>query len=219
MHLIIGYRNYSSWSLRPWILMKVAQIEFTETVIPFMHSDELREIAASHRIPAQVPILQHDGLTIPDSLAIAEYLAEQYPNANLWPRDSRSRVMARVAAAEMHSGFQALRSECPMNCRASKTLPVSESIQADLHRLATIWAQFDQLDNRDGQFLCGRFGIVDAMYAPVMWRVRGYGFSVSDSFARWSQAMFELPAMQQWLACASREEWVIEHYDAIGQSV
>ncbi len=218
MQLVIGYKNYSSWSLRPWLLMRVAQIEFTETVIPFMHCEELQEFAAVHQIPAQVPVLQHDGLTLPDSLAIAEYLAELYPQAMLWPNNRRARAQARAASAEMHSGFHALRSACPMNCRAIKTLPVSPGIQADLDRLATIWSRFDQLD-KDGEFLCGQFGIVDAMFAPVMWRVRGYGFSVSRSFARWSDAMFALPAMQQWLAAATAEQWVIDDYDKIGETV
>jgi glutathione S-transferase len=222
MHLVIGYKNYSSWSLRPWILMKVAKIEFTETVMPFMHGEMLRDYASKHRIPAQVPVLEHDGLILPDSLAIAEYLAERYPEACLWPQEQQLRALARAASAEMHSGFQALRSACPMNCRATKTLASTDEIRADLQRLAVIWDQFEQRIPanvaKEGDFLCGRFGIVDAMYAPVMWRVRGYGFHVSDAFARWSDAMFALPEMQQWLDAAINEEWTIAHYDAVGKS-
>ncbi len=200
--------------------MKVAQIEFSETVMPFMHGQMLQDYASQHGIPAQVPVLEHDGLILSDSLAIAEYLAELYPQAALWPGDRKLRALARAASAEMHSGFQALRSACPMNCRASKSLDVSDQIRVELQRLAQIWAQFDQIsgDSNDhgGDFLCGQFGIVDAMYAPVMWRVRGYGFEVSESFARWSDAMLALPPMQQWLEAARRETWTIAHYDEVG---
>lgn len=214
MHLYIGYQNYSSWSLRPWLLMKVIGIDFSQSVLPFMHSDQLRQLAAEHQLPAQVPILQHADLMVPDSLAIAEYLAERFPDRRVWPEDLAQRTMARVASAEMHSGFPLLRSRCPLNCRAQKSLPVDAPLQLELDRLAVIWRKFAQAGrSSDGPFLCGQFSAVDAMYAPVMWRVSGYSLEVSDDFVRWSQAMMALPAMQQWLAAAQAEPWQIAAYD------
>ncbi|MEZ5450664.1 MAG: glutathione S-transferase [Thiolinea sp.] len=206
MHLYIAYKNYSSWSLRPWLAMKVAGIEFGETILPFAHSDTLEQLGVQYRIPAQVPVLEDDGLIIWDSMAIMEYLNEQFPDRQLWPQDKKLRALARCAAAEMHSSFSALRSACPMNCRARKHMhPVSEAVQADVQRLAQIWEHFAQADKPEGDFLCGHFTIVDAMYAPVLWRVVGYGLEVSPAFERWAEAMQALPAMQEWLAAAKAE--------------
>lgn len=221
MHLYIAYKNYSSWSLRPWIAMKVAGIEFDETVLPFYHDDSLDKLAERHQIPAQVPVLEHNGQIIWDSLAILETLAEQYPQKNLWPSDPGLRILARCAAAEMHSGFTQLRSTCPMNCRGNKRLTPEKQalIQDDLNRLAELWTQFNHAGRPDGDFLCGPFGIVDAMYAPVMWRVTGYGLEVSPEFSRWSEAMQALPEMQQWLTAAQAETWTIEAYEAYGEDV
>lgn len=216
MHLYIAYKNYSSWSLRPWLAMKVAGIEFDETLLPFAHSDGLDKLAAQYDIPAQVPVLIDDGHVIWDSLAIMEYVAELYPDAHLWPQDKWLRALARSAAAEMHSGFMTLRSACPMNCRVQKAKNVTPDIQADLDRLRVIWEHFAAADKAQGDFLCGPFSIVDAMYAPVMWRISGYGLEVSEHFSRWTDAMRALPAMQEWLAAAQQEEWVMPQYEAMG---
>ncbi|MEZ5535030.1 MAG: glutathione S-transferase family protein [Thiolinea sp.] len=216
MHLYIAYKNYSSWSLRPWLALKVAGIEFEETLLPFAHSGALDQLAEKYRIPAQVPVLVDEGHVIWDSLAIMEYVAELYPEKQLWPQDKWLRALARSSAAEMHSGFFTLRNECPMNCRAQKQKQVTPEIQADLDRLAVIWSHFAAMDKPEGDFLCGAFSIVDAMYAPVMWRISGYGLQVSEDFGRWMTAMKNLPAMQEWLAAAQQEEWVMEHYEAMG---
>jgi len=217
MHLYIGYQNYSSWSLRPWLAMKMAGIEFTESVLPFYHDDSLQKLAKKHAILPQVPVLVDGELVIPDTLAILEYLAERFPAAGLWPANKVDRAYARVASAEMHSGFTALRSHCPMNCRASKHIDVSVDMQAELDRLAVIWSQFSQRRNAiDGDFLCGEFCIADAMYAPVLWRVLGYKLRVSEEFSRWSQAMLALQPMQLWLEKACAEPWTIQHYDNAG---
>jgi glutathione S-transferase len=216
MHLYIAYKNYSSWSLRPWLALKVAGIEFDETLLPFAHSDALDKLGEKYRIPPQVPVLVDEDHVIWDSLAIMEYIAEQYPDRQLWPQDKWLRALARSAAAEMHSGFMALRSECPMNCRSQKTKNITPDIQADLDRLQVIWEHFATMDKPEGDFLCGPFGIVDAMYAPVMWRVSGYGLKVSEDFAGWISAMKALPAMQDWLAAAQQEEWVMPQYEAMG---
>lgn len=219
MHLYIAYKNYSSWSLRPWILMKVAGIPFTETVLPFYHDDSLQQLAEKFTIPAQVPVLDSEAGVIWDSLAIMEYLAECFPKKHLWSQDQKLRSLARCASAEMHSGFVALRSAYPMNCRANKVLAPTEAVQQDLNRLAEIWDKFAQADKPAGDFLCGEFSIVDAMYAPVMWRVVGYNLDVSEDFAKWAKAMQALPAMQEWLQAAQAEEWVVEAYDVIGESL
>jgi len=126
------------------------------------------------------------------------------------------RTLARCAAAEMHSGFQALRSQCPMNCRACKRLAADPALTKDLQRLAELWEMFANHE-ADGEFLCGRFGIVDAMYAPIAVRVSGYSLSVSPAFDNWTRALFALPSMQEWIAAAKSESWEVDSYDAIGE--
>ena len=221
MHLYIAYKNYSSWSLRPWIAMKVAGIPFEETILPFYHDDSLDKLGARYQIPPQVPVLVDNDQPIWDSLAILEKLAEQFPDRDLWPSDPELRSLARSAAAEMHSGFVNLRSTCPMNCRSKKRLSDENLavVQDDLKRLAEIWAHFERAEKPDGDFLCGHFSNVDAMYAPVMWRIHGFGLVVSPAFDRWIKAMLALPAMQEWLASAQQEDWVIEQYEAAGETV
>ena len=221
MHLYIAYKNYSSWSLRPWIAMKVAGIPFDETVLTFFHNDDLDKLGERHQIPAQVPVLVENEQPVWDSLAILEKLAEQFPDRGLWPADPALRSLARCAASEMHSGFVPLRSTCPMNCRSKKRLSEEKlaGIQDDLKRLAEIWNKFDRADKPAGDFLCGPFSNVDAMYAPVMWRIHGYGLDVSPAFDRWIEAMLNLPAMKEWLASAQNEEWVIDHYESAGETV
>lgn len=213
MHLYIGYKNYSSWSLRPWLALKVAGIVFQETLLPFAHDDSLETFSAEYQLPAQVPVLIVDDCVIWDSLAILEYLAEAYPDKHLWPDSRALRALARSAAAEMHSGFSALRSQFPMNCRTEKTIPANEAVKKDLQRLAQIWECFEQSEKPQGAFLAGRFSHVDAMFAPVMWRVRNYGLTVSPTFDRWAQAMYALPAMQEWLASARAETWQMPAYE------
>lgn len=215
MQLYIAYKNYSSWSLRPWIALKVKGVTFEETVLPFHNDDALDQFGLKHQIPAKAPVLIDNGLVIWDSMAILEYLAEQYPERGFWPQEKNLRSLARSAAAEMHSSFFALRSTCPMNCRKERRVPVSAEVEVDLKRLAEIWQHFEQAKNPAGDFLCGEFCNVDAMYAPVMWRVRNYGLKVSPAFDRWVQAMYELPEMQEWLADAKAEEakWVLPQYE------
>lgn len=216
MHLYIAYKNYSSWSLRPWLALKVAGIEFGETLLPFYHSDGLDKLGEKYEIPAEVPVLVDEEHVIWDSLAIMEYIAEEYPEHNFWPEDKWLRALARSTAAEIHSGFMPLRSACPMNCREQKSKIVTPEIQADLDRLKVLWEKFAAMDKPEGDFLCGQFGIVDTMYAPVMWRISGYGLEVSEDFTKWTEAMKNLPAMQEWLTAAQQEEWVIEAYEAMG---
>jgi glutathione S-transferase len=213
MHLYIAYKNYSSWSLRPWLALKVADIPFEETLLTFAHDDSLKKFSEQYQLPAQVPVLMVDDWIIWDSLAILEYLAETYPDKHLWPEDPKLRALARSSAAEMHSGFSALRSHFPMNCRTEKNVAPNADVTRDLQRLAQIWQRFEQAEKPEGAFLAGQFSIVDAMFAPVMWRVRNYGLTVSPAFDRWAQAMYELPAMQEWLTAAREETWQMPAYE------
>jgi glutathione S-transferase len=166
-----------------------------------------------------VPILVNNRQTIWDSMAIMEYLADAFPNINLWPENIELRALARACAAEMHSGFVSLRSQFPMNCRLSCHKQPNEGTKKDLQRLADIWDKFtsNQVSKQksEGPFLCGHFTIVDDMYAPLMWRVKGYGLDVSPAFTAWTKAMLALPAMQEWLSNAQQETWTVPQYDAM----
>ena len=216
MHLYIGYKRYSSWSLRPWLAMTVTGIPFTESVLTFAHDESLKNLAQEFGIPATVPVLEHNGQMIWDSLAILEFLAEYYPEKNLWPDEQKLRALARSACAEMHSGFLALRSEHPMNCHRVVNMKPSPAVQADLERLAVIWQHFEKIDKPSGDFLCGNFSIVDAMFAPVAWRAKGYQLNVSTLFSTWSSAMMQLPAMDQWVEDGALEAWRVEETEKVG---
>ena len=202
--------------------MKVAGIEFKETLFPFYHDDSLTQFAKQEVIPATVPVLKMNGQTVWDSMAIMETLAESYPDAGLWPQSPQWRALARSACAEMHTGFVGLRSQFPMNCRRQYDVAANQESLKDITRLAQLWHKFYQPSpdlmtlKAEGPFLCGTFSILDAMYAPVMWRVRNYGLFVSDEFEAWSNAMLALPAMQEWLTAAKAEEWQIAAYDEVG---
>jgi glutathione S-transferase len=208
--LYIGNKAYSSWSLRPWLALTVAGIPFTERLIPF----ETTEFAAAkgETLPAgRVPVLVDDGLVVWDSLAILEYLAERWPEAGLWPEDRAARAIARSASAEMHAGFAALRAAMPMNVR--KDLPGrghTPDALADAARIAALWADLRARFGGDGPFLCGRFGAVDAMYAPVATRFRTYGVALDAVCAAYVEAILGLPAMQAWYEAAGAEPWVVE---------
>lgn len=216
MHLYITYKRYSSWSLRPWLVMKVKGIPFSDTVLPYAHDNRLAVFAETHRVPATVPVLEHKGQMIWDSLAILEFLADTYPEKNLWPQEPQLRALARCTSAEMHSGFAALRSEHPMNCHRIQPMTPSAAVQANLDRLAVIWQHFDRADTPNGDFLCGEFSIVDAMFAPVAWRAIGYQLKISDSFERWSDAVMALPAMAEWVKDGKAESWRVEETEQIG---
>lgn len=216
MHLYITYKRYSSWSLRPWLAMKVAGISFSETLLPFDHDDSLKKFAEENGIPATVPVLENDGQMIWDSLAILEFLAETNPDKALWPTDPKLRALARCASAEMHSGFTALRGEHPMNCHRVVAMTPSTAVQTDLERIAVIWRQFAKMDKPAGNFLCGEFSIVDAMFAPVAWRATGYGLNISTLFTQWSNAMMDLPAMDQWVEEGALETWRVEDTEKVG---
>lgn len=209
--LVIGNKNYSSWSLRPWIAMQQAGIAFNEVVIPLDQAGTKASIAAWS--PAgRVPVLIHNDLHIWDSLAILEYLAETFPDRNLWPRDVRARARARSISAEMHSGFGAMRSAMPMNCRAQ--LPgfgVTPESTRDIARIVEIWTTCRTEFGAGGNFLFGEFSIADAFFAPVTSRFVTYAVKLPPVAASYVDAVQNLPAMQAWIAAARAEPDTIAH--------
>jgi len=202
--LYIANRNYSSWSLRPWVLMRELGIPFTEKLVPFgakSNWDAFRTFSPNGRVPC----LHADDVRIWDSLAITEFLAERHPG--VWPAQTRERAWARSAAAEMHSGLEALRSQCPMHCGFRIRLhDVPEDMQKDLDRIDELWTE--GLERSGGPFLTGnRFTAVDAFFAPVAFRIQTYCLVLSDNAARYASHLLSLSAMQSWYADALAEPW------------
>lgn len=209
--LIIGNKNYSSWSLRPWIAMKAAGIPFEEIVIP-LYEPGSREEILKHSPAGKVPVLIDGDQYIWESVAILEYVAEKFPAAGLWPRDARARAHARSIAAEMHAGFQALRKNCPMNLwLPPKKRPMPDDVAADVRRIDTIWSDCRVRFGQGGPFLFGAFGAADAMYAPVVTRLHSFGLDVGEVSQRYIDAIMALPAFVQWRAAALKEPWVMRH--------
>jgi glutathione S-transferase len=211
--LIIGNKNYSSWSFRPWIAMKVAGIAFDEVVISLDASD-FKEQVSRISGTGKVPALDDDGVHVWESLAILEYLADKFPAAGLWPADPAARAHARAIAAEMHAGFVALRRACPMNMwRPVKKLQLNEEAAANVRRIDAIWtdcrARFGGAATSPGPFLFGAFGAADAMYAPVVSRLHTYDVAIGAPARAYMEAVMALPAWAQWRAAAVKEPWVL----------
>lgn len=210
MTLIIGNRNYSSWSLRAWLALRAAGIDFDEVVIPLDLPDTKAHIR-SFSTAGRVPVLRHDDLVVWDSLAICEYVSELVPDARLWPEDRDARAVARSVCAEMHSSFESLRAALPMNIRADRPgIAVSEETKADIDRICAIWADCRRRFGDAGPFLFGHFTIADAMFAPVVTRFHTYRVEVGDQDWNYMEAVRSLPAMYEWLAAAAAEPWVLE---------
>ena len=211
MKLYIANKNYSSWSLRPWVLMRTIGTEFEEILKPFPMGGGASGFG-SFSPTARVPVLLDQGLTVWDSLAITEYLAEKHPQ--VWPTDGSARAWARSATAEMHSGFTALRTGCPMSCGVRMELnpPLSEGLLNDLRRLQALWE--DGLQGFGGPFLAGdAFSAVDAFFCPVAFRVQTYGLALSTACMAYVQTLLNLPAMQDWYADALQEPWLEPWHD------
>lgn len=204
--LIIGNKNLSSWSLRPWLVLKMLNEPFEEKHIDLTASDCKTRILACN--PAgKVPLLIDQQLRIGDSLAICEYLAECFPAAGLWPDDAATRAIARAVVAEMHAGFAALRSELPMNvCGDFPAASPSAAAQADIARISSLWESLRQQHQGNGPFLFGQFSIADAFFAPVVWRFHSYHVALDGQASAYAAHMRQLPAMQEWLAAAQQEE-------------
>lgn len=202
--LHIGNKNYSSWSLRPWVLMRTLGIAFEERQWTFGDGSNLerfRVFSPSGRVPS----MHHDGNVVWDSLAIVEYLAERH--AGVWPDDASARAWARSAAAEMHSSFGALRNLCGMNCGVRARLhEYSSALRADLARLEALWSE--GLERFGGDWLSGKaFTAVDAFYAPVAFRIQTYGLELGNPAARYADRLLQLPAMREWYEAALLEPW------------
>ncbi|WP_237057004.1 glutathione S-transferase family protein [Microbulbifer sediminum] len=202
--LFIGNKNYSSWSLRPWVLLRQLGIPFDEQLVPFDEGgswEKFRQFAPN----GLVPCLGDGEVTVWDSLAIVEYIAERYPR--VWPESAAARAWARCAAAEMHSGFAALREQCPMNCGVTIELDaMTASLEKDLARIAELWEE--GLQRFGGPFLAGEtFTAVDAFFAPVALRVQGFRLSLPEAPAAYARRLLDLPALGEWVAEALQEPW------------
>jgi glutathione S-transferase len=210
--LIIGNKNYSSWSLRPWLLLRHFGVGFEEIVLP-LDTPEFFQRIGQYSPTARVPALHVDDEVIWDSLAICETVNERWLSDRGWPTAPRARAAARCAAAEMHSGFAALRSQLPMNCRRQPTAPHWDlAAERDIARVQQLWRQLRAQFGTDEGFLCGSFGIVDAMFAPVCVRFRGYGPALDETARAYLDVLFALPAMREWMAAAAAEPERVESY-------
>ena len=203
--LVIGNKNYSSWSLRPWLLMKQLGIDFEERKLA-LSTDEFHREILRHSPAARVPVLVVDGFSVWDSLAIVEYLAETHPALGVWPADPRARARARSVCAEMHAGFSALRDAMPVNIEARLPgLGWSVAVQADIDRISQIWFDLRSEHAGQGPFLFGRFSAADAFYAPVVTRFDTYAVTLSQPCEDYRRAIHALPAMREWVAAAIGE--------------
>jgi glutathione S-transferase len=214
--LFIGNKTYSSWSLRGWLACKQSGEPFEEVVVPLYDEDWHKRRDGAEFAPSsgKVPILWDGEMVVWDSLAIIEHLAERAEPGRFWPVDETARAMARSMAAEMHSGYVALRREHSMNIRRiHPSAPLSEAVTADVERIMEIWAQARARFGGDGDFLFGDFGAVDIMFAPVVTRFITYSIPVSRFAVPYMQAMIAHPFMQDWIAGAQAEDWVIEKFE------
>jgi glutathione S-transferase len=211
--LVIGNKNYSSWSLRPWLLMKQAGIPFAERYIPIRSATwntQIRELSPSGKVPALV----HGAVRVWDSLAICEYLAECFPEKQLWPAAVAARAEARSVSAEMHSGFMALRQNMFMNIR--RRMPSrgrSPEALADIERIVAIWNGCRSRYATGGPFLFGAFSIADAMYAPIALRFQTYAVTVDGAAGDYARTLLALPALQEWVTAAHAEKEQLAHYE------
>ena len=209
LHLVIGNKNYSSWSLRPWMALTMAGIPFGETVVLLDRPDTGRKIAA-HSPSGRVPVLKDGKLVVWESLAILEYLADRFPKKNLWPQKADARAMARAVSCEMHAGFSALRNACPMNLRRPiRPVPLSAAVRKDVARIEELWRDCRKQFGKGGRFLFGGFSNADAMFAPVVTRFDTYAIKVAPDTRAYMDAMLATPAFQKWRAAALKEKWVV----------
>jgi glutathione S-transferase len=223
LKLIIGNKNYSSWSMRPWIAMKATGIPFDETVISLYVEGSEAQIKA-HSPAGKVPILidgQGNGeVRVWESLAILEYLADKFPAAGLWPADLAARAHARAISTEMHAGFVPLRQQCGMNMwRPPTKRDLSGDTKANVARIHQIWTETRNRFGAGGPFLFGKFSAADAMYAPVVSRFETYMVDVAAPVAAYMQAMIALPAWQEWRRAALKETWAIAKFEPDWPSV
>ena len=207
--IVLGNKNYSSWSLRPWLALKATGQPFREEII-WLYKPGSKERILQHSPAGKVPVLKDGALVVWESLAICEYLAERFPTAKLWPDDRAARAVARSVATEMHGGFAGLRRDLSMDIRAriADRVPAADA-QADIARIIEIWRDCRSRYGAGGPMLFGRFSIADCMYAPVVTRFVTYGVALDPVCSAYRDAVMALPAMQEWIAAARAEAEVI----------
>lgn len=212
--IYLGNKNYSSWSLCPWLALKQIGVAFDELVIPLYEATSKATIM-KYSPSGTLPALRHRELVVWDSLAICEYLAESFPTFQLWPKDHDARAVARSVCAELHSGFQAMRSHLPMNIRSSfPNRGLTPEAQADINRVMAIWRDCrKRFGEGKGDFLFGHFSIADAMCAPAVTRFRTYKVELERDADTYSAVIIALPAMQEWIAAARNEPMIIDKYE------
>jgi glutathione S-transferase len=210
MKLVIGNRNYSSWSLRAWLLLTETGFEFEEIRIPLDTESSGAELL-KYSPAGRVPVLLLGDEVIWDTMAIAETINERWPEKSIWPEDPAARAHARAVSAEMHAGFEALREAMPMNCRAmGRKVTLTDAVTADIDRIFDIWTDCHQRYKDDGNWMFGGFSVADAMYAPVVLRLRTYGINLPESASTYPRRLLESPAIQDWLAESESETEVIK---------
>ena len=209
LKLVIGNKNYSSWSLRPWILLRHFEIPFDEIFVPLYEGDYKSRLLALS--PAgKVPALIHGDLVIGESLAIMEYAAELFPQKRMWPEDRKQRARARAFSHEMHSGFSELRKNMPMNLHGSYPgRGMTPAVKTDISRIERVWTECRKEFRSQGSFLFGSFSIVDAMYAPVVTRFVTYGVTLNEWSEAYIEAVRNMPAMKEWVAAGLAEKYRI----------
>jgi len=213
LHLVIANKNYSSWSLRPWLAMTMAGLPFDETIIPLDMPSTKKQIA-EHSGAGRLPVLHHGKITIWETLAILEYLAETFPEKNLWPKSKSARARARAISNEMHAGFTGLRNSCPMNLRRTpKPIKLNEETNAEIIRIEEIWRECRNTFGKGGKFLFGKFCIADAMFAPVVTRFDNYAISVGRDTRAYMDVVMATKAFQKWKSAALEESWITPHYE------
>ena len=215
MKLIVGNKNYSSWSIRPWLVLTHFAIPFDEELV-MLSGEGWRETLRKKTPSGKVPVLVDGDITVWDSLSIIEYIAERYPEVKLWPDDAAARAHARSVCAEMHSGFMALRNECGMNLhRPVRAVTLSADAKANIARIQDIWRECRARHGAKGPFLFGGFGAADAMYAPVVHRFRTYAIDVTPEARAYMETMMALPAFQEWTRDGLAETLLIERFETV----
>jgi glutathione S-transferase len=213
LRLVIGNKNYSSWSMRPWLLMRQLGVEFEEVQISLRQADSMRR-KLSYSPAGKVPILIDGETHVWDSLAIVERLAERFPEKQVWPTNPEVRALARSVSAEMHSGFTSLRTRMPMNCRARRPeAGRGPGVQEDIDRVRAIWRECRARHGADGEFLLGEFSTADAMFASVVSRFQTYGVALDGVEAEYARTILALPAVVDWMQAARDEPWSIAKFD------